>query len=125
MIEATEKLVERIDAVFLPVKNLESSLKWYQELFGFKLRWKNERMAGLAVASNCGFHLVQVGIHTPNKEYVPFNFATKDIQKLHQTLKEKGVKVTEVDADTDFKEMRLFDFWDPDDNIINVIAIET
>lgn len=123
MVEASEKQVERIDAVFLPVKNLEASLQWYQELFGFKLRWKNERMAGLAIASNCGFHLVQVADHIPNRDYVPFNFATKNIQKLHQTLKDKGVKVTEVESDSDFKEMRLFDFWDLDGNIINVIAI--
>ncbi|MGZ9583028.1 VOC family protein [Paenibacillus marinisediminis] len=123
MTEVVEQQVERIDAVFLPVKNLKSSLTWYQELFGFKLRWKNERMAGLAVASNCGFHLVQVENHTPNVDYVPFNFATKDIQRLHQTLKENGVKVTDVDSDSDFKEMKLFDFWDLDGNIINVIAI--
>lgn len=35
--------------------------------------------------------------------------------------KDKGVKVTEVESD--FKEMKLFDFWDLDGNIINVIAI--
>ncbi|WP_282940512.1 VOC family protein [Paenibacillus sp. RC67] len=123
MTEANEKLVERIDAVFLPVKNLEASVEWYQEVFGYKIRWKNQRMAGLAIASNCGFHLVQVKDHAPNDGYVPFNFATKNIQKLHQTLKEKGVKVTGVDSDTEFKEMKLFDFWDLDGNIINVIAI--
>lgn len=123
MVEVTEKLVERIDAVFLPVSNLEESLKWYQDLFGFGLRWKNERMAGLTIASNCGFHLVEVEEHTPNRNYVPFNFATRDIQLLHQTLKDQGVKVTSVDNDIDFKEMRLFDFWDLDGNILNVIAI--
>lgn len=37
--------------------------------------------------------------------------------------KDKGVKVTEVESDSDFKEMNLFDFWDLDGNIINVIAI--
>ncbi|WP_438350658.1 VOC family protein [Paenibacillus sp. FA6] len=49
----SEKFIERIDAVFLPVKNLEESLKWYTDIFGFPLRWKNKRMAGLAIAPNC------------------------------------------------------------------------
>lgn len=36
-----EKFVARIDVVFLPVRNLEESLAWYQQVFGFQLRWKN------------------------------------------------------------------------------------
>ncbi|NHN35410.1 VOC family protein [Paenibacillus agricola] len=58
--QVVERFVDRIDAVFLPVRNLKESLEWYQKVFGFGLRWSNERMAGLAIAPNCGFHLVQI-----------------------------------------------------------------
>ncbi|MDY0407255.1 VOC family protein [Virgibacillus sp. 179-BFC.A HS] len=54
-----EKFVERIDAVFLPVKNLQESIKWYQKVFHFRLLWKNERMARLEIANNCGSTLLK------------------------------------------------------------------
>ncbi|MGP4041569.1 VOC family protein [Gracilibacillus sp. D59] len=55
--QGQKSFVERIDAVFLPVKNLKESLVWYQEIFGFKLQYKNKRMGGLAVAPIVDFTL--------------------------------------------------------------------
>ena len=52
---ASEKLVKRIDAVFLPVKSLNESLEWYQDIFGFDLRWKSERRCGLSIAPELRF----------------------------------------------------------------------
>jgi catechol 2,3-dioxygenase-like lactoylglutathione lyase family enzyme len=40
--QVVEQFVDRIDAVFLPVRNLPDSLVWYQNMFGFGLRWSNE-----------------------------------------------------------------------------------
>ncbi|GIP41100.1 hypothetical protein J31TS4_43800 [Paenibacillus sp. J31TS4] len=115
--QATEKLVERIDAVFLPVKDLEEALAWYQDVFGFALRWKNSRMGGLAIAPNCGFHLVQVADFQPIEQYTPFNFAVKDAEAVRERLREKGIRVSDMRPGEPLR----FDFADGSGNWISVI----
>lgn len=114
---ATEKFIERIDAVFLPVKDIEAALAWYQDLFGFELRWKNNRFAGLKVGDNVGFHLVQVAGHEPDTRYCPFNFLVRDIDDARRRLAQKGVKMTELRSGEPIR----FDFFDLDGNILTII----
>ncbi|WP_157801027.1 VOC family protein [Bacillus solitudinis] len=114
-----EKLVERIDAVFLPVKNLKKSLSWYQEIFGFKLRWENERMCGLSIAPNCGFHLVQISDFQPIDKYTPFNYVVKDVEKVRKKLIEKNVIVSDLRGG----EPKRFDLTDINGNMISVIEL--
>ncbi|MCZ8514579.1 VOC family protein [Paenibacillus filicis] len=114
----TEKWVERIDAVFLPVHDLEESLAWYMDIFGFPLRWRNSRMAGLSIAPNCGFHLVKVEDYVPLKGYTPLNFVVKDVAAAREKLLERRVTVSEIrEDDTPVR----FDFIDPSGNAISVI----
>jgi catechol 2,3-dioxygenase-like lactoylglutathione lyase family enzyme len=115
----TEKFVERIDAVFLPVKNLEESLAWYQSVFHFPLRWKNKRMAGLEIANNCGFHLVEVSDYEPSNQYTPFNFVVEDVEKVRDMLIERNVTV----SDWRHGEPKRFDVKDTNNNLISVIQI--
>lgn len=74
--QVKEKFIERIDAVFLPVKDLKESMHWYQEIFGFKLLWENERMCSLSIAPNCGFHLVQISGFQPIDKYTPLTMVS-------------------------------------------------
>ncbi|WP_066050631.1 VOC family protein [Robertmurraya korlensis] len=114
-----EKFVERIDAVFLPVKNLQESLVWYQDTFGFDLRWKKERMCGLSIAPNCGFHLVEISDFQPIDTYTPFNYVVKDVEKVRQLLIEKNVTVSNVRNG----EPKRFDVTDINGNMISVIEL--
>jgi len=116
----SETFIERIDAVFLPVKNLEESLQWYTEVFGFPLRWKNKRMAGLSIAPNCGFHIVEVKDYEPQKGYTPFNFVVKNVEEIRKKLKEKRVKVSAIKT----SEPVRFDFIDINGNVISVIQLD-
>lgn len=113
-----EKFVERIDAVFLPVRNLTDALAWYQDVFGFGLRWKNQRFAALEVGANVGFHLVQVADHEPNQHYCPLNFLVGDIDDARRRLQAKGVEMTEFREGEPVR----FDFWDLDGNMLTIIA---
>ena len=115
----TERFIERIDAVFLPVKNLEESLSWYTEIFGFPLRWKNKRMAGLSIAPNCGFHLVEVKDYVALKGYTPFNFVVNNVEEVRKKLKLMKVKVSEIKT----SEPVRFDFIDINGNAISVIQL--
>ena len=117
--QVVERFVDRIDAVFLPVKNLQESLEWYQKVFGFDLRWSNERMAGLSIAPNCGFHLVQVPDFEPINKYTPFNFVVKNADEVRARLGKLGVEVTEIRNG----EPSRFDLNDNFGNMISVIQI--
>jgi catechol 2,3-dioxygenase-like lactoylglutathione lyase family enzyme len=114
-----EKFVERIDAVFLPVKDLEESLIWYQEIFGFELRWKNERMCGLSIAPNCGFHLVQIPEFQPINQYTPFNYVVGNVEEDRAALISKGVTVSEIRKG----EPKRFDLTDLNGNLISIIEL--
>jgi len=117
--QVLDSFVERIDAVFLPVRNLQESLQWYQEVFGFGLRWKNERMGGLAIAPNCGFHLVQIPDFQPINQYTPFNFVVQDVEQVRTRLIGMGVTVSELRQG----EPKRFDLTDVNGNMISVIQI--
>ena len=117
--QVTGKFVERIDAVFLPVWNLEESLLWYQEIFSFDLRWKNDRMCGLSIAPNCGFHLVQIPDFQPITTYTPFNYVVKDVEEVRNMLIEKKVVVSDLRTG----EPKRFDLTDINGNMISVIEL--
>ncbi|MDQ0229260.1 VOC family protein [Metabacillus malikii] len=117
--QVVDRIVERIDAVFLPVRNLEESLSWYQEVFGFELRWKNERMCGLSIAPNCGFHLVQIVDFKPVDSYTPFNFVVKNAEETRQHFMEKNITVSEIRPG----EPKRFDVTDVNGNMISVIEL--
>ncbi|WP_158289356.1 VOC family protein [Paenibacillus flagellatus] len=115
----TQPFVERIDAVFLPVSNLENALAWYTDVFGYEVRWKNARFAGLKVGPNVGFHLVETKDYVPNTNYCPLNFAVKDIEAARKRLEEKGVRMTELRAGEPVR----FDFFDADGNMLTIIQM--
>lgn len=114
-----ETLVERIDAVFLPVVDLEASVAWYQDVFGLKVRWQNNRMAGLAVGSNVGFHLVKVRDWVPSDSYTPINLAARDAEAVRARLKEKHVRLSDWRPGDPVR----FDFWDNSGNIICLMQL--
>jgi catechol 2,3-dioxygenase-like lactoylglutathione lyase family enzyme len=103
----------------LPVLDLEESLAWYQDVFGFKMRWQNNRMAGLTVGSNVGFHLVKVREWEPSDKYTPINLAAIDAEAVRVRLKEKHVRL----SDWRPGEPVRFDFWDNTGNIISLIQL--
>lgn len=117
--QVLDKFIERIDAVFLPVKNLQESLAWYQDIFGFDLRWKNERMCGLSIAPNCGFHLVEIMDFEPIDKYTTFNYVVKDAEVSRKKLVEKGVTVSELRNG----EPKRFDLTDINGNMISIIEL--
>jgi catechol 2,3-dioxygenase-like lactoylglutathione lyase family enzyme len=107
--QVIEKFVERIDAVLLPVKNLEKSLSWYHEIFGFPILHQWTRMAGLGTGINMGFLLVHVKDHTPNPDYAPITIAVSSIDEFHRMLAEKQVELTDIRSNQNEQYFELFD----------------
>lgn len=76
-------------------------------------------MAGLAIAPNCGFHIVEVKDYEPQKGYPPFNFVVNNVEEIRSRLKGKKVKVSAIKT----SEPVRFDFIDISGNAISVIQL--
>ena len=120
----------KIGSIFIPVKNLETSIRWYEKMLGITKigEWGegNERGAGFYFPNDLTqLALIQVENKQPtqfaikgNTRNVYFNFLTNDIQKAYDHFKQNNVKVSEVE---DFGGMKCFDFYDLDGNTFSVV----
>lgn len=107
--------LERIDTVFLRVPNLEQTLAWYLEHFGFSVKWRTDVIATLQIGGTTPITLVQQD--TVAEEYPLFNFYTEDIEDAYDRMTSAGIRTTPI---RDYGTVQLFDFWDEDGHVSNV-----
>ncbi|WLD92828.1 VOC family protein [Alkalihalobacillus sp. AL-G] len=120
----------RIGSIFIPVTDLERSIKWYAEHLGLQLvnRWENNSGAGFSFEHGDAFlGLVNVERRQPTDFEVSkdssfrncyYNFEPEDVYAMHTKLKENDVEVTDV---IDYGPMVGFDFFDPDGNCLSAV----
>ena len=122
----TKPLLKGMEGVFIPVKDLERSAKWYEEILGFKLIYIEEEAAVMKISeqSQTVVCLVKTIKHQPMKfpenqfgvgKY--YNFIPDDIEEAHRTLLTKNVKVNQISGEGTTK---FFTFYDPDGNPLGV-----
>lgn len=109
-------MFERIDTICLTVSNVEKSSIWYQKL-GFKVAFKGESYRVLSVANSGTPLTIEEGSISSNENQTYPILFTKDIRNTFTKLKEKGVKVTELQDDGN---NIFFDFYDLDSNKLQV-----
>lgn len=111
-------IFKRIDTVFLQVKDFEGSIKWYCDVLGFTLRWKDEK-GGYAALDIGETPLTLVrATKEPNKSAsISFNFFTPDIEKAHQLLIQNDVNVGSINEDG---QVKWFKFQDLEGNELEV-----
>lgn len=123
-----KSVIKEIGSIFIPVKNLEESITWYESILGFKLTVNWGLGATLKLHSNSTvLGLVQVEEEQPvkfkNKENSNtsyYNFLTDDIHYAYDFLKQNDVKVYEIN---DLGEFYLLDFEDLDGNLLSMIDL--
>ncbi|WLD93771.1 VOC family protein [Alkalihalobacillus sp. AL-G] len=121
------KGVKRIDAVFVPVTDIERSEKWYLEMFPFRVVFRssdgiyvgfrfndNESESDLKTALT--LHKVE---RMPERSHIPFNFYTEDVEGFHSYLADKGIEVGQIHS---AEGMRFFEFSDPDGNTMEAVT---
>ena len=108
------ELVKRVDTVFLEVRDLENSIKWYSEILGLTLRWNRNGYAAFTIGET-SLTLVQSTNIKPANHY-PFNFFTDDIESVHKFLVESKVNTDDIAY---YDDLSTFDFKDPDGHILN------
>ncbi|MBM7554216.1 VOC family protein [Thalassobacillus pellis] len=119
----------KVGSIFIPVSNLDESIKWYEHYLGaiFVDRWDfGERGAGFVFKKgDAQLGLVEVDRPQPTEFEVKkgkknsyYNFLVTDIHKAHHSLYTKGVVVSEI---SDYSGMGCFEFLDPDGNPFSVV----
>ncbi|PZD97536.1 VOC family protein [Paenibacillus sambharensis] len=125
---AAKPLLTRVLCNYLPVSNLERSVKWYGETLGLTVR-KREPDGAILVLGNGQwlFLLETTAPRTANFmtdqwngtgfEMFSLTFEVENIVELHKKLREQGA---EVEPLTDYDSCGLqFIFKDPDGNKFN------
>ncbi|MCA1035718.1 VOC family protein [Bacillus infantis] len=98
--------IQRVGTIYIPVENPELSSKWYQEKLGAIENFRNEDKAILDFA-NQSFFLVKSNVkekasfqdHKGNEHFL-MTFEVdgiENLKELHFLLKEKGVKLGNIE----------------------------
>lgn len=116
------RLFERIDTVFLQVRDFDKAIQWYTETFGFTVRWRHDE--GGFAALNVGetpltIVRLEEGAELPTTKQAFFNFYVKDVEEAHRVLVGAGA---DCDAIQDPGGVKYFDFRDPDGNLLSVCS---
>ncbi|WP_202710228.1 VOC family protein [Sporosalibacterium faouarense] len=93
-----KQIFKRIDTIFLRVKNIEESLKWYEEIMDLEIRWKSENYAAFNLGETA-FTIYEPENITEFKpsEYATFNFYVSNITEAYDNLKSKGVELGSIE----------------------------
>lgn len=131
-------ILNRVDCIFIPVKNIAESIEWYVKKLGCKFMWHDGGYAALNVTINnpkegqgnielgqAMITLVQADEVTPlcfkfdNRKHPLINFYTKDIYYTYQTLKGNGVDVSEIN---EYGPLKGMDFYDLNGHLLGICS---
>lgn len=113
-------MIRYIDAIFLPVLNLEESLEWYMKHFGIKVNWRDQEGWNAAgVSFQFGGLILLEREFINQSDHTRFNLYTPDVESSYRSLKENGIEVNQF---VQYDDMDCFDFKDPSGNWIGVVG---
>ncbi|TMV50326.1 VOC family protein [Paenibacillus mesophilus] len=92
--------IKQIENIQIPVKDLEESVNWYQNVLGFKeVGRENKDLAFLALESGNHINLWRTGDHSTinftrnGEEMAAFVMVTEDIEHLKKELEHNDVDI--------------------------------
>ncbi|HET7579274.1 MAG TPA: VOC family protein [Bacillales bacterium] len=113
-------MIRHIDAIFLPVLNLEESLEWYKKYFGVKVNWRDrEGWNAAGVSFEFGGMVLLERELINQSDHIRFNLYTPDVAFSYRHLKENGVEVNKF---VQYDDMDCFDFKDSSGNWIGIVG---
>ncbi len=121
-----QSLFKGVEAIFIPIKDPQLSAKWYEEILGFKLLYREEGAAVMKITeqSPTVICLVKAKEHQPCHfpdnhfgvgKYV--NFLSQNIEETYLFLVDHHVQVEALEGEGGTK---FFTFYDPDGNPLGV-----
>jgi hypothetical protein len=131
-------ILNRIDCNFVPVDNILESIEWYVSKLGCKFIWHDGGYAALNITLNnpkegqgnvelgqAMITLVQADEVKPlhftfdGRKHPIINFYSKDIFYTHQTLKDNGVEVSQIN---DYGSLKGMDFVDINGHLMGICS---
>ncbi|ACA40724.1 VOC family protein [Lysinibacillus sp. fkY74-1] len=119
-------LLNGVEAIFIPIKDPQLSVKWYEEKLGFKLLNIEEDAAVMKIGEQSVTVVCLVKtenhqpLHFPDNHFGVgkyFNFLSSTIEDTYQSLVEQQVKVNPIGGEGQIK---FFTFYDLDGNPLGV-----
>jgi len=116
--ESKTRNIVAIGHLTLKVSDLKRSITFYRDLLGLK-----------HVVKSDFFNAFELDGHThlcimpgkPNPGQTAFDFLARNVDEVHQTLKQNKVQVTDL-KDDERSGHRIFEFSDPDGHKIQVLS---
>ncbi|QJD83252.1 VOC family protein [Cohnella herbarum] len=117
-------IANRVDTIFIHVRDLEKSVQWYSKLLGIEVKHKIQGpiytfdmgpgRPGLTLDNHCFDEVYEL---KPLNQPL-YNLSTVDINEAYQFVKEMDAEiVTEIQSYPDLSD---FTFKDPDGNILMI-----
>jgi lactoylglutathione lyase len=126
-------MTKQIGSLFIPVKNLERSISFYTVMLGLVCRgiedWGGgNRGATLFFQPHLEdatlLSLAELKEPIPVMSFPSFNIKCDDVRTLHTDLQSRGCRVSDIETwDSEWNHHVLFDVFDPDGHMINLIEI--
>ncbi|WP_213412169.1 VOC family protein [Xylanibacillus composti] len=114
-----QPLFERMDTVFLRVRDFEQAFAWYHHTLGLPVIWRTDMIAALRAGDKTPITLVkQDAVAEPHPL---FNLYTSNIQQTYERMQERGIAVGPL---RDYGTVQTFDFTDAEGNVLNVCHFE-
>ncbi|WP_085990866.1 VOC family protein [Oceanobacillus senegalensis] len=111
----------KVNLVFIPVRNIEKSKEWYSNILGIKDGEVHFEHLFVAEMEGAGMILDTMpqwreeNGELPRLNFPAIQFATEDIHASYRFMKENGVELV-----TDVQHDQFFVFKDPDGNMLMV-----
>lgn len=118
--------VKSLGAVFVRVRNLEESVRFYSEVLHLELRdiedWDNGRGANYIIGPDSPLLTLIESIDPPIMSQPTFNLFCENILDWYEHLKNQGVRVGSLNKwSSEWNDHMDFDVYDPDGHAINLI----
>jgi catechol 2,3-dioxygenase-like lactoylglutathione lyase family enzyme len=96
-----ENILEKLEHMQIPVKNLAESISWYVDNLGFRLQGMKERTHAFLTLPEGPMLMLWETKNNTNANFTLNSetmtvllYNTKNIQKLHENLKEQDIEIT-------------------------------
>lgn len=120
----SEPILNQVGTIWIPVRNLEHSVRWYAEKLGLKLAYHWGTGADFLVGEGPMLitlfqkdDMVPLGLIDEATGTPCFGFSTNDIKHTHALLSGRGVEVSGI---REYDMVSAFNITDPDGNRIGV-----
>lgn len=117
-------ITRKVNNVFIHVKDLKKSAKWYCDLMGIDLNMEqvSSPVHNIPVTSETGLtlddHTFDPSFQFQPANHVLFNFYAQNIEEAYSFVKAKGIVIVrELEWHGDFA---YFNFQDPDGNVLMI-----